>query len=821
MTPSFAPALLALALAPSVRAQTPPASELLRDIENLQVVGSALYVAAHPDDENTRLLHHLAERRGMRTAYLSVTRGGGGQNLIGTEQSEMLGVVRTGELMAARRIDGAEQRFTRARDFGYSKSPEEALAIWGHDEVLADVVLAIRTFRPDVIVTRFSPEGGGHGHHTASARLAVEAFAAAADPARFPVDGVEPWQADRILRNQSSWRQPKDFDPSQWPQAEVGGFDPRTGRSVGEVAAASRTMHKSQGFGSSPSVTPLTETFEPLAGTAPDAGADLLAGLDLSWSRFEGTRPLQKALEKAADRFDPNAPHAALPHLAKAHALLADVDDAYWRDLKTAELEQVMLDCAGLWLSARSEQPAVSPGDTLTVELLVVNRSPVEVAVQAGFGGTDASEALGAHGTWTHALDAAVPEDQAVTVPHWILQPPTAARYTIDDPAWRTAPDTPGALQAEFTVTLAGVDIRTWRPVEHAWTDRVHGERAHPVEVLPPATVRFEQPGLLLPQGETATTRVVVRAPVGETQGRLTLTAPDGVEVNPAEVEIALARRDAEEVVSVDLTASEGAEVGPLRATLTVNDREWTWQQRIIDHEHLPRRSVLGPASMTLSPVALDRGSVERVGYVMGSGDTVPDVLRSLGYHVEELDEATLLAGDLERFDAIVLGIRAYNTRPRLTTTNPQLLAYVAAGGRVVMQYNTNSRWSTLEGPIGPAPFTIGRGRVTDETAPLTALDASHGALTGPNALADADYEGWVQERGLYFATEWDAAWTPLFATNDEGEEPLEGSTLIAAHGEGVFIYTGLSFFRQLPAGVPGAVRLFANLLAATPEETP
>ena len=817
--PRWRATLVALSLTQPALAQTPSSSELLRDIENLQVVGSALYVAAHPDDENTRLLHELAERRGLRTAYLSITRGGGGQNLIGTEQSEMLGVVRTGELMAARSIDGAEQRFTRARDFGYSKSPEEALAIWGHEETLSDVVGAIRSFRPDVIITRFSPEGGGHGHHTASARLAVEAFNAAADPERFEGD---PWQADRILRNQSSWRRPDDFDPSQWPQVEVGGFDPLTGRSVGEIAAASRTMHKSQGFGASPSVTPQAETFEPLAGVAPAGGSDVLDGLDLGWSRFEDTKPLQKALEKAVERFDPRAPHAVLPQLAKAHGLMTEVSDPYWRQVKLAELEQVMLDCAGLWLTARSEQPAVAPGDALTVDLLVVNRSPVRIAsLQATLRGHQATGDLRAFGTWEHRLETELPADEPLTVPHWLAEPPSSARYAVDDPAWRNAADTPSNLRVNFAIRVAGVDIQATVPVVHAWTDRVHGERGHQVEVLPPATVRFEQPGLLLPEGETAVTKLVIRAPVGETAGTVSLTAPEGVSVNPAEVSFELTRRGADQVVELALTAGDGAKAGPLQATVHSRGGDWTWQQRVIDHTHLPRRSVLSPAQMALSPVALDRGGARRIGYVMGSGDTVPDVLRGLGYAVEELDEDALLAGDLGRFDAIVLGIRAYNTRPRLMTLNPQLLDYVAGGGRVVMQYNTNSRWSTLEGPIGPAPFTIGRGRVTDETAPMTALDPEYPALVGPNALTPGDFDDWVQERGLYFATEWDAAWTPLFSSHDAGEDPLEGSTLVAVHGEGVFVYTGLSFFRQLPAGVPGATRLFANLLALNPAENP
>lgn len=799
------------------RAQAPTsAAELLRDIEQLRVVGSVLYVAAHPDDENTRLLSWLADEQGVRTAYLSMTRGGGGQNLIGTEQSELLGVVRTGELLAARSIDGAEQRFTRARDFGYTKTPEEALATWGEQEALSDVVLAIRDFRPDVIITRFSADGGGHGHHTASARLAGAAFSAAADPSQFASLGAAPWQADRLLYNLSSWRLPDDFDPGAWPQADVGTYDPLTGRSVGVVAAQSRTMHKSQGFGSAPQHGPLVEYFESIDGTPLSAGEGPLAGLDLSWGRFEGTVALDRALAKAARRFDPRAPHESLPDLAKAHALMSTVPDPYWRAVKQAELEQVMLGCAGLWLDARSEVSAAAPGDTLSVTLSAVQRTPAAIgSLRATVGDQRAEAALdAAAGTWEQTVEVALPDDAPLSIPHWLTQPPSAARYTIDDPAWRNAPDTPGAVQVDFAVELAGVEIHVVQAVDYTWTDRVHGERRHPVEVLPQATVSFPQRGLLLPEGAPATTQLVVTAPTGPVSGTLALSAPAGITVTPSSVAIDIDQAGAEQVVPITLLAAAGAAAGPLEAAVTVGGQPLRWQQATIDHPHLPRRTVLSPAQMALSPVALERGPAQRIGYVMGSGDRVPDVLRALGYAVDELDEDALSAGSLDRYDAIVLGIRAYNTRPKLLSRNPQLLDYVAGGGRVIVQYNTNGRWTQLSQPIGPAPFTIGRGRVTDEGAALTPLDPDHPALTAPNALSEADFDGWVQERGLYFAETWDSAWTPLFTTHDAGEPPLEGSTLVAAHGEGVFIYTGLSFFRQLPAGVPGAVRLMANLLA-------
>lgn len=809
-------ALLTSALATPALSQTPPASELQRRIEHLGVVGSVLYVAAHPDDENTRLISYLVGDRGMQTAYLSMTRGGGGQNLIGSEQSELLAAVRSGELLAARSVDGGHQLFTRARDFGYSKSPEEALSFWGHDEALADVVLAVRTFRPDVIITRFASDGGGHGHHTASARLAAEAFEAAADPQRFPELG-DPWQADRILRNQSTWRLGPDADTSHWMSIDVGTFDPRTGRSFGEVAATSRTMHKSQGFGSSPRVGSQIEYFSPIAGTPLTPSDDPFTGLDLGWTRFDATRPLVKAIDRAAARFDATAPQASLPELARIHQLMSDQPAGPWRTVKLAEVEQLMVDCAGLWLDVTSDKPAVAPGGSALVSLLAVNRSGAPVSLLgASLEGAERVEGgeLEPNAPWTVEQTLTIPADRSVTQPHWLAASPSAARWRIDDPSLRNLSDTPPDLWARFDVEVAGLAFEVRRPVRFTWTDRVDGERSHPLEILPPATASFDQRGLLVPRGTEATTRITLRAGAGPASGTLTLTAPDGVTITPSSVEFQLTEGALEQILDIQIAADESAAPGPLEASVVVGGTPWSLQQSVIDYGHLPRRTILQPAALQLTPVDLDRGAVSRVGYVPGSGDAVPEVLRSVGYVVEELDEDAIAAGGLERFDAIVLGIRAYNTRPRLMALNDQLLTYVQGGGRVVAQYNTNSRWSQLPGPIGPAPFTIGRGRVTDETAELVAVDPKHPALTAPNVLGPADFDGWVQERGLYFASEWADGWTPLFSVHDPGEEPLEGSTLIAEHGDGVFVYTGVSFFRQLPAGVPGATRLLANLMA-------
>lgn len=811
-------AATALLFAGSAHAQQQPSSsELLRDLEHLRVVGSVLYVAAHPDDENTRLLAWMVGERGLDATYLSLTRGGGGQNLIGTEQSELLGVVRTGELLAARSIDGAAQRFTRARDFGYSKSAEEALTSWGHDEVLSDVVRAVRELKPDVIITRFGPDDDTHGHHVASAILAAEAFTKASDPT-YPGSILAPWKVDRIVRNESHWRIGPDTDTSGWLSVDVGGYDAHTGRSWGEVAADSRTMHKSQGFGSAPAVGPQPEFFSAVGGRVPSPGQDLFEGLDFTWARFPGTRALDQTLAHAVERFDPRDPSRSLPELARAHGMLKSLDVGPWDQRKTAELEEVMAACAGLWLTARSEQPAVAPGGALKITVDVLPRgAPIElhrVRIEAPNTKPVQVEAttLAAGTPWktdlTVQLDPTTPPSQ----PHWLAEPPGATLYTLKDRTQRTAADTPASLQAVFDVTIGGRRFELRRPVQYAWTDRVAGERTHAVEVLPPVTATFGQRARLVPNKETVTASVTLRAEAGAAAGVLRLTPPAGGRVEPSEVTFSLTAEQPEQVVELKLTA--GPERGALTAEVEVAGLRSSLARAVIDHPHLPRRTVLQKSTVDVVPLRLEYGKAGRIAYLMGPGDEVAHGLRDLGYDIDVIGEDVPF-GDLSGYDTVVLGIRALNTRPELYDRQQALLDWVAKGGRLVVQYNTSGRGGLRA--FGPAPFEVQRDRVTDQNALFSFVDPEEPMLRDPNLLLFSDFDGWVQERGLYFAHSWDPAYRPVFRLHDPGEEPLEGSVLIAEHGKGVFVYTGLSFFRQLPAGVPGAARMLANLLAVEP----
>lgn len=816
--------VMSLGVSSTALAQPPRqlhAGEIAAGIRRLGVTGSVLYVAAHPDDENTRFLAWLAGGRGLRAGYLSMTRGDGGQNLIGTEQDELLGLIRTQELLAARRIDGAEQMFTRARDFGYSKSADETLRIWGHDEVLADVVLAIRRFRPEVIVTRFTTQPPNHGHHTASAILAEEAFAAAADPARFPeqLQTVQPWKADRLLNNVSTWNLKPDADMSAYVKLDVGGFDPLLGRSWGEIAAESRSQHKSQGFGVAAERGPLLEYFNPLAGTRPKS--DLFEGLDLTWRRWSGTEKVVQAIAEVSNGFDPRAPHLSIPALLRVHeAISALSEDNPWKAIKLRETEALVAACAGLFLEARAAEATAVPGGQVALNLMALNRSPAALRLVSvtlpGGESVAAGATLTGETPFKLSKPVTIPEDARISTPYWLRKPVSGGLYTLDaqDRALVGRPEGEPALSVTFTYEAGGKRISMVRPVVYAWTDPVRGELYRAFEIVPVVTATLERDVLMFPNGAAQSVAVVLAAGRADVAGKVRLELPRGWRAEPAEASFQIAARGDERTVRFQVTPAKGSgERGRLRVVVDMGGRSESWRVRPVNHEHIPPQAVRQPSEATLVPFTLAT-KVKRLGYIPGPGDRVAESLAAVGYEVTLLPEERLASEKLERFEAIIVGVRAFNANPRLALHHDRLMQYVERGGRLLVQYNTNSRVGPLDASVGPYPLEIGRDRVTDETAAMTPVDPKTPLLRVPNALTAADFEGWVQERGLYFASKWDERYQPVFAMNDPGEQPLTGGLLVARHGKGTFIYTGIAFFRQLPSGVPGAYRLLANLLA-------
>jgi LmbE family N-acetylglucosaminyl deacetylase len=824
--------LFLLLLAPSAaRAQGPArtdAAETEAALRKLLVTGSVLYVGAHPDDENTALLAYLARGRGARTAYLSLTRGDGGQNLLGTEKGELLGVVRTQELLAARRVDGARQFFTRAIDFGFTKSPEETFRFWGHDEVLADVVWVIRSFRPDVIITRFPTTGeGGHGQHTASAILAGEAFDAAGDPARFPeqLKYVEVWKPKRLLWNTFNFRpgeRPKDAD--KMVSADVGAYDPLLGKSYTEIAAESRTMHKSQGQGTPERRGPAPNFFAHIKGEP--ASKDIFEGVDMTWRRIKGGDAVGQLIEEAARKYDASNPSAVLPTLVRAYALLSNMETAKTPAdplvfEKREELGEVIRACAGLWIEAVAPEPYATPGGEVKVTTTLVNRSDFPMkfeSVGVSSAGADVTRAeLKNNEPLTRETVRRVPPDADYSQPYWLREEPRAGLFSVNERSLVGRPENSPPLDVNVSIVAgegAGDVLSFDVPVLYRWIDPVRGTLYRPVAVVPEVALSVEEKTLVFPDREPKPVRVTLRNnTAAETTGTLRLKLPVGWNATPDSVPVTLKGKGEEFRAAFNVTPPQGASVASLAAEFDSGGHVFTRGLNEINYPHIPPQTLFPIAGAKLVRVDLRRRG-HSIGYVMGSGDEVPEALRQVGYDVTLLSDEDLAGADFSKFDAVIVGVRAYNTRAALRQQQKRLLEYVERGGTMVVQYNTPDR--TLEGAqVGPYPFKLTQDRVTDETAAVSLLAPEDALLNAPNKITAEDFAGWVQERGLYFASDWDARYTPLFASHDPGEQDSKGSTLVARYGKGTYVFTSLAFFRQLPAGVPGAYRLFVNMISA------
>jgi len=787
----------------------PSAGRISLALDRLAVVGTVLYVAAHPDDENTRLLAYLANGRGLRTIYLAMTRGDGGQNLVGSDLGPLLGLIRTHELLAARAVDGAEQLFSRAIDFGYSKSSEETLRIWGKDEVLADVVRVMDRVEPDVVMTRFSPEPPNHGHHMASAILARDAFSKAK---RRPA---------RLFENKSSWRMKEGEDTSKYLRLDVGGYAPELGESYADLAARSRTNHKSQGFGTATSLGTSVELFEP---TLPDQWPepmpkdtqDPLAGLDLTWARFPKTEAIRAAIATARKAFDARHPEALVPLLVAIDTAIGKLPTTNpYRAQKLAEVEALLVACLGLDLDVRATTPTAIAGEPLALEATAITRLPTSVSVGVTFpdGDTTQAQALTFNTVDKRAHTMTIARDAPSSTPYWLRLPPSGGLFTIpehwdpNDPV--AAPD----LQATFDVHVGAFAFTATRPVRYAWTDQVNGERFRAVEILPAVTITPDLRVRMFPNGQTSPVTARIRAHGAARSGVVKLEVPTGWKVAPASQTFALAA-DGDTSVSFDVTPT-GDGKSEIKWVATVAGARFDQAERVIDYLHVPRTTVLSPATIRAVPLAIQLGR-KRVAYIPGAGDDIAQALAQVGYQVTTIEAAALADADLTRFDAVIAGIRAYNVHgPELVAAQAKLRQFMEAGGTYLVQYVTSNRQKKLDIAIGPYPLTIEQGRVTDETAAMTVTNPASPLVQAPNKIGPADFVGWVQERGLYFADTWDPKYSTLFSAFDPGEKPLEGSVLSTRVGMGAFVYTGLAFFRQLPEGVAGAYRLFANLLAS------
>ena len=818
-----------------IKSQSPKtytSSDILLQLKKLNVLGSVLYIAAHPDDENTRLLAYLANGKLYRTGYLSLTRGDGGQNLIGDEQGVDLGLIRTQELLSARRIDGAEQFFSRAFDFGFCKNPDEALKTWGHDKILSDVVWVIRKFRPDVIITRFPTTGeGGHGHHTASAILAGEAFDAAADPARFPeqlTHGVSVWQAKRLLWNTFNFGNTNTQDDSQF-KLDCGDYNPVLGKSYGEIAALSRSQHKSQGFGVPAQRGQVIEYFKTIKGPPPVY--DLMDGINRGWDRllFGGeliSRPAkednaQNLADSIYKAFSAEHPEQMVEPLVRLYKKIESVRDAYWREQKLNEVKKIIENCAGLFMEASAGSAFAVPGDSIKINLVMNNRLGANISNADARIGSDmvVFDQLKKNANTIRTYSLFIKTSTTLTQPYWLEQPMEKGSFTVSDQE-QIGKGESDPLSFVFSMMIEGTKFEFSRPVRYKFTDPVKGELYQPLNIIPVAEVKLDRDLYLLQKNDSlvASLKITPNISIIE-KSTIVGLVPDkrgGVEGS---------RKFSQDIFVKDMTTSYplkvdnenldknlsvvSAKLIENNAIARVNDS----YRRMISYDHIP--TILYQKKAKAKVVYLDLKTVGNlVGYIPGAGDKIPEALEQMGYKVVLLKETDLVAERLKQFDAIVTGVRAYNIHDWLNNSYDALMQYVREGGVLLVQYNTNNSLGPVKSRIGPFLFSISNKRITDEEARVKFLLPDHPALNYPNKITDADFEGWIQERSIYHAENADSNYKRILSMNDPGEKEHDGSLLIAGYGKGRFVYTGLVFFRELPAGVPGAYRLFANLIA-------
>lgn len=821
--------LLLFVIFQTTHAQAPKklsSDETYRSIKKLNFLGSVLYVAAHPDDENTRMISYFSNDLHAQAAYLSITRGDGGQNLIGSEIGAPLGVIRTHELLKARSVDGGQQFFTRANDFGYSKDPEETQMIWDREKVLSDMVKVMRDFQPDIVINRFDAGSAGktHGHHTSSAILSLEAFDLAGNP-DFKVSDTGPWNIKRIFFNTSWWfyGSEENFekaDKSKMLKINMGTYFPELGLSNNEIAATSRSMHKSQGFGSTGTRGEEAEYLELLEGTMPLDKENIFEGIDTSWNRIQGGKAIGVLLQDVEKNYNFKNPSASVPDLIKAQKLISQLPEGHWKKIKSQEITEIIAACAGLYMEAVAEVPFASPGDSIKIKLEVINRSSLPMQLQnvrTSFSGQSNTKeiktALAYNKRWNQKESVLLPMNSKTTSPYWLDDQGTLGMYHVADDDDIGLP-----LSGKRNIVLfdikAGNEVLTFeRELIYKYNDPVKGEVYEPFEVLPPLTTSIAGSVIIFNDATPKVIPLTIVAHKDKVKGNATLKIPEGWRVSPAEMPFDITKKGGEQVVSFTLIPPNGQSVGNLRAVLNMEGKTYDQSLLQIEYDHIPKLSILFPAETKIVRLNLTT-SKKRIAYVTGAGDEVPSSLTQIGYEVVEIKPEEIEPALLKSFDAVIVGIRAYNIHDELALKQSLLLNYVKDGGNMIVQYNTAQQLKVKDN-LAPYALQLSNDRVTDENAEVRFLDPNLSILNYPNKITKADFDGWVQERGLYFPKTWSPEFVPVLSLNDKGESAKDGSLLIAKYGKGTYIYTGLSFFRELPAGVPGAYKLFVNMVHA------
>jgi LmbE family N-acetylglucosaminyl deacetylase len=796
------------------------AAELKLKLEKLNTVGAVLYVAAHPDDENTRLLAYLANELKVRTAYLSLTRGDGGQNLIGTEQSEKLGMIRTQELLAARKVDGAEQFFTRAFDFGFSKNPEETLNFWNKDSIIADMVWVIRKFQPDIIITRFPTDGsGGHGHHTASAILAEVAMDAAADPSQYKeqLAFVKPWKVKRLVWNGFNFGGRPQSDGKDFTKLEIGNYNALLGKNYGEIASQSRSQHKSQGFGVPMQRGSSVETFKYIKGDS--VKNSIFDGLDFTWSRLSNTKKISALINKLNKEFNANDPSNSIPLLIQLENELANLSNDYWKAHKIKEVQELILACAGIFAEVNAANYFAAPNSSIKITIQAINRSTAAVKWKgvkvANAFDTTINVALENNKLNTYISKITVPASQLYSNPYWLLESPSKGMFHVAKQENIGKAFNDASMPVTFSFSIEGKEYTITKELSYKWTDPVKGELYRNFEILPAIDLSFGTKNLIYTNSiATKKVQVFVHTNAENLKGVISLQLPQGWDYSPKNTSFESKHANANLSFEFDVFYTNANPMsGNIVPIVAMEGKTYSQSVERIIYDHIPTQVQVKNAGLKIEKLDVQiRG--RKAAYITGAGDEVPEALKNLGFEVSILNDENLASKDLSEFDVIVAGIRLYNTNENMQAHYAKLMKYVENGGNYIVQYNTSNFISSVTANIGPYPFQISRDRVTDEHAEMKFNSDKESILNYPNKISAVDFDNWVQERGLYFVTKIDDRYTKVFTCKDPSEKPNDGILITCKYGKGVFTYTGISFFRQLPAGVSGAYRLFANIVS-------
>ena len=809
----------------SQRPAKPNSVEIYNQIQKLNFLGSVLYIAAHPDDENTRLISYLSNEKKARTGYLSLTRGDGGQNLIGPELRELLGVIRTQELIEARKIDGGEQFFSRANDFGFSKNPDETLQIWDKDQVMSDVIWAIRKFQPDVIINRFDHRSPGttHGHHTASAMLSFDAFDMANDKTVFPnqLSLVTTWQPKRLFFNTSWWfygskEKFEKADKSNLSKLQTGVYYQSVGKSNQEIAALSRSCHQSQGFGNTGTRGEEDEYLEFLKGENITDKTNLFEGIDTSWNRLNGGNAIGAILNAVEKNFDFKNPSASIPELVKAYELIQKLDNQHWKTVKTEEIKKIIVACSGLYLEAVAESQSVSTGNSIKIKLEAINRSSVPMKWKSTNSFPENEEDfisidLKNNTLYNSSLTLKVPDNVNYTSPYWLKEKGTVGMYRVDEQQNIGIPDVLRQAKVAFEIEINGVTIPFERNIVYKYNDDVKGEVYQPLDVIPAVTSAITEKVYVFNSSKSQTVTVKIKAGKENVNGKIELELPTNWSVSPKEMPFKLTKKDEEQLAVFSVSPSKEASEIVIKSKITVDNQVFDNEKIEINYPHIYKQIVLKPSEAKAFKVDIKIKN-EKIAYIMGAGDEVPKSLKQMGYEVEIIKPEEISATRLLNFDVVMTGIRAYNTISELAFKQSILLDFVKNGKTMIVQYNTLDDLVTPT--IAPFSLKLSRDRVTEENAEVRFLAPEHSILNYPNKITTSDFNGWKQEQGLYYPNEWDKNFTAILSANDKGEKPKDGAILVTKYGKGNYIYTGLSFFRELPEGVIGAYRLMANMIS-------